>query len=103
MQRRRIIMRKLFLTTFLTLGLATQALAEVRDDAKFFSDAAVTKANDATQTLKRSTGKELLVETYPAIPAEKAADYSPQNKNAFFDKWANDRFQQAHVNGVYIL
>jgi len=86
--------------TFVFIGAAN---AEVIDKAKFFSDAAVQKANDDLQQLKRATGKELLVETYPAIPDDRAASYSAANKDAFFEKWANDRFATAHVNGVYVL
>ena len=75
----------------------------MRDDASFFSPDAVQKADTAIQQMQRGLGKEMLVETYPAIPAERASEYRPENKDDFFRKWGNERATAAHVSGVYIL
>jgi hypothetical protein len=83
--------------------LAAAARAEVRDDGNFFSPDAVQKANGAIDQMRRDVGKEMLIETYPAIPSERASEYHPENKDEFFRKWGNERATAAHVNGVYIL
>jgi len=83
--------------------IAAAAKAEVVDNAGFFSPDAVQKANDKIQKMRRDTGRELLVETFPNIPADKAADYKPENRQQFFEQWAHERFKAAHVNGVYVL
>src|SRR5207237_36796 len=97
-------MKKLLsIAVALLTSFTLSARAEVRDDAKFFSSDAVQKANDSTHQMLRDLGKELVVETYAAIPADRAQNYRPQDKDAFFRKWGNERAVAAHVNGVYIL
>jgi hypothetical protein len=81
----------------------SRASAEVRDDGNFFSPQAIEHANDAIRQMQQSTGRDLLIETYPAIPQERASSYRPDNQAAFFRDWANQRAQAAHVKGVYIL
>src|SRR2546423_11163220 len=98
------IMKRWLAAVVLVMALLTSdAGAEVRDAGNFFSPDAVQKANAAMQQMQRDLGKEMLVETYPAIPAERASEYRPENKDDFFRKWGNERATAAHVSGVYIL
>src|SRR3954463_15661970 len=83
--------------------VAFSARAEVRDDGGFFSTDAVQRANTATQQMRRDLGKELLIETYPSVPSERAQEFQGSNKDAFFRKWGNERATSAHLDGVYIL
>ena len=87
----------------LALLLLSTALAEVRDNAGFFSADAVQRADAATQQMRRDLGRELVIETYPAIPTDRAQNYRPESKDQFFEQWGNERSVAVHVDGVYIL
>jgi hypothetical protein len=78
----------------------------VRDDGRYFSAAALTKANDEVCGLLHATGRDLLVETYAAVPAElaeKVQSLEGANRAAFFRDWAKKRSAAAGVNGVTVL
>ncbi|HEX5269781.1 MAG TPA: hypothetical protein VFW33_04800, partial [Gemmataceae bacterium] len=52
--------------------------------------------------------QDLLIETYPGIPADKKAAYEKvkddkEKRKHFFAEWGRERFKEAEVNGVYIL
>ncbi len=79
---------------------------EIKDEAKFFSAEAVKQANKQIRDLARKYGKDLLVETLPAVPTDQAAKVkamSTEEREKFFHNWAADRAEAAVVNGVYIL
>ena len=69
MKARRLPMAT-FVSALLLLGGVRAALADVRDNAGFFSEDAVRQANFDLRDVKQKYGKDLLVETYPAVPAE---------------------------------
>jgi len=54
------------------LGLTAVAWASVapviKDDGKFFSEAAITKANAEIKKIAQDFDKDLLIETFPEIP-----------------------------------
>jgi hypothetical protein len=78
----------------------------IKDDAKFFGPEAVQKANDLIKEITRKSGKDLLIETVPAVPADQLAKVkgmSHEERDRFFSDWANQRVKDAVVNGVYIL
>src|SRR5579875_1715920 len=89
------------------LGLSTGAFAAVapviKDDGKFFSAEAVEKANAQIKKIAQDYDKDLLIETFPTIPADLKKDYQPEKKKEFFEKWARDRAHDNAVNGVYVL
>jgi uncharacterized membrane protein YgcG len=82
---------------------ATAAAPEVKDEAKFFSADAVTKANTALKEIKEQTARDLLIETFSEIPEGRKKDYSPEKKDEFFSKWATDNARERKVVGVYVL
>src|SRR5262245_54988713 len=65
------------LTATLLLGLlslggrAQAAIAEVRDEAHFFSADAVAHANDSIKEIKQRYKKDLLIETVRQVPEDK--------------------------------
>src|SRR5437867_125773 len=69
-------------------GAASAALtAEVRDDGGFFKPETIRKANQEIKDLKHRTKKDLLVETYKTVPADKAEQVKNMNaeaRNKFF-------------------
>jgi uncharacterized membrane protein YgcG len=87
-------------------GRAAAVAPEVKDEAKFFSPEAVKKANKQIHEIARKYGKDLLVETLPAVPGDQAAKVkamSTEEREKFFHNWAADRAEAAVVNGVYIM
>jgi uncharacterized protein len=82
--------------------------AEVRDDAKLFKAEAVKEADTIIRAIKRDHNLDLLIETYPDIPADKKAAYDKvkgdeEKRKEFFVEWGLERFKTAEVNGIYIL
>src|SRR3954464_16041904 len=89
------------------VGPVSAALtAEVRDDAGFFKPETVKKANQEIKDLKHKTKKDLLVETFKTVPADKVEQVKNMDgpaRNKFFLEWARSRARATEVNGVYIL
>src|SRR5690242_8936482 len=85
------------------LVAATASRGDVIDNAGFFSSDTVQKANDTINRMRRDTGRDFVVETFPSIPADRAADYKPEDRAGFMQRWAADRFKANHVNGVFVL
>jgi uncharacterized membrane protein YgcG len=83
--------------------VARAAAAEVVDNAGFFSEAAVSKANERLADIAQRTGRDLRIETYPAIPDELKSKYAPDRQAQFFADWAEQRGKQAGVRGVLVL
>jgi uncharacterized membrane protein YgcG len=99
-------MMKKIVFTVIGLLLAVQAKAAspaVYDNAGFFSPDAVAQANQTIADIKKSTGKDVMVETYSSIPADMQATYNSADKNAFFEQWLVSRARVEHVNGVFVL
>lgn len=79
------------------------AAPEIKDDARFFSADAVSKANQAIKELKEQTARDLLIETFAEIPEGRKKDYKPETRDAFFAQWASVNAREHKVAGVYIL
>ena len=103
---------KLFsaLLILLLSGLTSTTFADpgVKDDGQFFKPETVEKANTEIKQIKADYGKELVVETFLAIPEGlkdewEAAKDDRQKRSDFFGKWIGERAHKLQVNGVYIL
>src|SRR5690349_8791042 len=90
-------------TLLLVAPMAVAQSSGVRDDAKFFSADAVQQAEATIGQIRKDFGKDLLVETFAAIPDSQKGAYDPAQKDAFFSSWASERARAAGVNGVYVL
>lgn len=77
--------------------------ADVTDKGEYFSAEAVARANKRIEKAKDRTRKELVIETFKAIPEDRKKDYDEKKKASFFDRWARDRSESMKVNGVYLL
>lgn len=82
---------------------STLARADVRDNAKIFSQGAVDKANAAMAEMQRKHNRSFVVETFPAIPDELQDQYQQQGKEAFFRDWLGSRARALQANGVFAL
>jgi len=100
-----MILRSRFLSVVCCLALISPACAAfgIKDEGKFFSADAVSKAEQRIKEIKEQTSKDLLIETFPEIPADRKKDYKPERKNEFFARWARENARQRKVAGVYIL
>jgi uncharacterized protein len=75
----------------------------VKDEGKFFSAEALEKSNKKIRQLYTDFGCDVVVETVPAIPAEREAKFKELGKEKFFLEWAQGRAKELGVNGVYVL
>jgi uncharacterized protein len=75
----------------------------VKDDGKFFSAEALEKVNKKIRQLYTDFGCDVVVETVPAIPADREAKYKELGRDKFFLEWAQKRAEELGVNGVYVL
>src|SRR5882724_2327146 len=94
---------KTFWTTWTLLLAASLALLApalpasastrgVKDNANFFSPEGEKQANAIIDDIfTRHDGKEVLVETFEAVPA-----------NMSYQQFVQQRFEEARLNGVYI-
>jgi protein-disulfide isomerase len=98
-----------WLALAVALALAGRVAAvapEIRDEGKFFSPEAVKKANEQIREIFRKHGKDLLIETYNAVPAdqlEKVKAMNNKEKEEFFRNEAVSRAKQRVVKGIYLL
>ncbi len=81
---------------------APAAPPEVKDDAGFFSSAAVSEANAGIRELKQSFKKDLHVETFQSVPANLAEQFKKDKNKAFLD-WAQSQAAKNKIDGVYVL
>jgi len=88
-------------------GATARAVApEIRDLGKFFSADAIKKADAEIREIARKHDLDLLIETYPTVPAdqvEKVKALDGKARSEFFTHWAEERVKERVVNGVYIL
>ncbi|HXY36051.1 MAG TPA: TPM domain-containing protein [Planctomycetaceae bacterium] len=93
----------------LMLALASPAWAvvpEVQDGAGFFKPETIAKVNDVLANIGKNHHKDLLIETYATVPADKVEAVKAMDKEArakFFQEWANSRAHRRRVEGIYVL
>jgi hypothetical protein len=77
----------------------------VQDDAGFFSDKAKERANSSIAEVKKRFNKDLVIETL-AQPPKRPVSIDLKDEKAvarFFDQWAQKRFDNQAINGVYVV
>jgi hypothetical protein len=82
---------------------AAAAEPHVFDGGLFFSDEAVSEADDVIRHIKRAYGRDVMVETYPAVPDELKGELARDGKDKFYENWLNRRARQLGVRGVFVL
>ena len=75
----------------------------IRDSGEFFSTQAIEQAGRTLQKIKQEFGKDVVVETFPAIPEDVRGSYDANAKNRFYDSWITREARRQGVNGVLIL
>src|ERR1700687_2122828 len=87
-------------------GPAAALTPTVKDEASFFSPKAIQQANDGIRDIKDRFHKDLVVETFKTVPANKVdqvAKMDGQARNQFFEEWVRDRARQEGVDGIFVL
>lgn len=78
----------LVILSLVLLAAPVSASAQVRDDGNFFSPQTEQQLADRINDLRSRAGKKVVIETYPAIPAELRAEASAAD---FWDRWITSR------------
>jgi hypothetical protein len=77
---------------------------QVIDDVGFWSDAAKAKANQQIAEIKRLFNKDLVIEAAAAPKLPAGVDAADKNAvNSFYDRWAQHRYEELDVKGVYVV
>jgi uncharacterized membrane protein YgcG len=87
-------------------GLPPARSAGVKDGAGFFSRATMDEVSAAIKDIKNFYQKDILVETFPGVPAKDVKRFRALNatgRSKYFSKWAIRRARAARVEGVYVL
>jgi hypothetical protein len=101
--------RWIWLPLVLGLSLGSSAFAivpQVKDDGKFFSAEAVEKANRVIGEIEHQFHRDLVIETFATVPADKADQVKGMDAKAreeFYHKWALERARSEQLNGVFVL
>ncbi|HEV3257361.1 MAG TPA: TPM domain-containing protein [Gemmataceae bacterium] len=78
----------------------------VRDNADFFSPAAVQKADDQIADIRRHHQTDLVIETFKTVPPKRSDEVKRMEAGArqrFFAAWANDRMKRNGIKDIYVL
>src|SRR5439155_25309842 len=89
-----------------TASASAALTPEIRDGAEFFTPESVKKADAEIKDIKRNFKKDLLIETYNTVAADKAEEVKKMDRkarNRFFQDWARNRAKAVEVNGIYVL
>ncbi len=103
------LVRWFWLPLVLATAMTARAWAvvpEVKDGAGFFTPGALTKANAQITEIQKKFRKDLLIETFPGVPADKAEAFGKldkQGRSRFFQDWAIERARGERVEGIYVL
>ena len=91
---------------FFGTAIACAGTGGVRDNGDFFSDSAKKEATRKISEIESQFKKELVVETFAAVPEEIKRGVDLTDKTALkrmFDQWTLREAKQQNVNGIYIL
>jgi TPM domain len=95
------------LTACLVLATTSAAVTpEIRDDGKFFSPAALKKADERIRDIYKNHERDVLIETFTMVSrddAEKVKGMDAKARSEYFLTWAKERVKSRAVNGVYVL
>ena len=78
----------------------------IKDEAGLFSPGAVRQATEGIEEIRRTEHKDLVIETYPAVPDDQTRAFAAmtrRQRDDFFARWADERARARGVGGVYVL
>jgi hypothetical protein len=77
--------------------------AHVFDGGMFFSEEAVSEADDVIRGIRQAFDRDVMVETYAAVPDERKDELARDGRDKFYEDWLNRRAKQLGVHGVFVL
>ena len=81
-------------------GRVWALVPEVKDGAGFFTPETLTKANRQLASIEKKYHKDLVIETFPTPPSDKASAAEKMDagaRNRFFQEWARERAKSENV------
>ena len=75
----------------------------VSDGGMFFSEEAVSEADDVIRGIKQSYDRDVFFETYAAVPDDLKDELARDGKEKFYEDWLNRRAGRLGVRGVFVL
>ena len=87
-------------------SMACARTGGVRDNADFFSESAKKEATRKISEMEQQHKKDLVIETFAAIPEEIKRGVDLADKpalNKMFEQWTVKEAKQQKVNGIYVL
>jgi hypothetical protein len=99
------LLRWLTVLTALALvaAVAAPVRAQVHDYAEVFSPEAERKAQATIDQISQKHKRELLVESYKAVPPEKRQELQQKGNQRFFADWAVERGRAENIDGIVVL
>ena len=93
---------------FLAVALAATTSASaaepaIHDGGMFFSEEALSEAADIVRVIRQSYDRDVVVETYAAVPDELREELARDGKEKFYADWLERRAKELGVRGVFIL
>src|SRR5689334_4157481 len=79
------------------------AAPEVSDGGMLFSEEAVSEANDIIRLIRQAYDRDVMVETYAAVPDDLKAELERDGKEQFYADWLERRAAQLGIRGVFVL
>ncbi len=78
----------------------------IKDQAHLFSPEAIKKATEELRDVSQKFHREVMVETYPQVPAndrDKVREMKREERSTYFRNWASQRLRSDALNGALIL
>ena len=82
---------------------ASMADVGVIDGGMFFSEEAVSEANDIVRVIRQSHERDVVVETFAAVPEDLKDELARDGRDRFYADWLERRAKQFGVRGVFVL
>jgi len=84
-------------------SVLSMADPHVIDGGMFFSEEAVSEADDIIRSIKQGYDRDVVVDTYDSIPDDLKDDLARDGREKFYEDWLNRRARQLGVHGVFVL
>lgn len=82
---------------------STSAEPRIIDGGMFFGGEAVSEAEDVLRAVKLASGRDVVVETFAAVPEELREELARDGKDKFYEAWLNRLARRRGVRGVFVL
>ena len=84
-------------------SISIAAEPAVHDGGMFFSEEALSEASDIIRVIRQAYDRDVVVETYAAVPDELQGDLARDGKEKFYADWLERRAKELGVRGVFVL